>query len=121
MSTTRAQRKKEISVPATFVPRFWDGQDGRALAVREINRRLELLKEDVGADSFQKELLCQEAIFIALQLETMRVTALQTGKIDLGIYTQATNALSGLLSKLGLDRQRKQTTDLRAYVKERQR
>lgn len=112
-------RGKDISLPDTFTPRFWETQDGRCGAVKAIRRRYATLKAHAGADSYQKELLCQEAVFVALQLETMRVTAVESGKFDPGVYTQMVNCLSGLLTKLGLGRHVKQEGSLRAYVRER--
>jgi hypothetical protein len=49
----------------------------------------------------------------------MEVAAMETGKLDLGVYTQAVNALSGLLTKLGLDRRAPATETLNAYIKQR--
>lgn len=87
------------------------------MAVREIKKRLTRLMEDVGADSYQKELLVRRAIFISVQLETMEVNAAEGGMFDMGCYTQAVNALSGLLTKLGLDRKAQEVIDLQDYIK----
>lgn len=100
-----------------FVPAFFDELDGRFSLKKEIRHRLDRLKEDAGVDSYQKELLAKEAVFLALQLETMRVKALaQESNLDSGVYTQMVNALSGLLTKLGLNRQIKPVQSLRDYV-----
>lgn len=111
-----AKRKKEIQIPKKFVPQFWDSEDGRSMIVREIRQRYETLKEDCGADSYQKEMLVQRAIFIGLQLETMEVEAATKGIFDPAVYTQMVNALSGLLNKLGLDRKPAKAATLQAYV-----
>jgi hypothetical protein len=103
-------------VPARFTPRFWEGADGRCAVVKEIQRRHERLRRDSGADSYQKELLCQRAVFISLQLETAEREATETtGKFDAGVYTQMTNSLMGLLRALGLER-KVQAIGLRAYI-----
>lgn len=107
------------NIPKTFVPRFWESADQRYSAVRAIKARYEELVEHTGADSIQKQMLCQRAIFLATYLETMEVNAAEDGKLDMGVYTQAANALSGYLLKLGLDRKELPTTTLETYVAER--
>lgn len=119
MAKTREQRTKEVSLPEKFVPQFWDAVDGRFGVVKEIRRRYEVLKQDAAAESYQKDLLCQRAIFLGVQLETLEAVAVAEGKFDAGIYTQMVNALSGLLSKLGLERQIPKAKNLKAYMKER--
>jgi hypothetical protein len=113
--------KKVITLRNRFVPAFWSEADGRSTIVREIRRRVDVLVADCGADSEQKRCLCQRAVFIALQLETMERTATEKGRLDLGVYTQASNALLGLLKALGLDRKAKGVHDLKSYVNGRNR
>ena len=116
--TTRSERraKTPATVPARFEPRFWESTDQRQSVVKEIRRRCESLRDDTGADSAQKDLLVQRAIFMSIQLETMEVEAIENGKFDQGIYTQMVNALVGVLNKLGLERKIKQVADLHSYV-----
>ena len=116
--TTRAERKAKApaALPATFQPRFLDRADKRQGTIRAIRDRVERLREDAGADSYQKEMLVRRAVFIAVQLETMEVTAAERGPFDAGVYTQMANALSGLLSKLGLERKAKKAESLAEYV-----
>lgn len=109
-------RKKDVSLPRTFSPKFLVDVDGRSGFVKEIRRRLDALVADTGCDSYQKKLLATEAIFISIQLETMRSNAIEGKDLDAGVYTQMVNALSGLLTKLGLDRQLPKTLDLKTYV-----
>lgn len=110
------RKKRHISLPRTFSPKFLVDVDGRSGFVKEIRRRLDALVEDAGADSYQKKLIATEAIFISIQLETMRSNAIEGGDLDAGVYTQMVNALSGLLAKLGLERKVSRTVDLKAYV-----
>lgn len=120
MAKSREQQPKSVAIPEKFVPQFWDAVDGRCGIVKEIRRRYEILKQDAGVESYQKDLLCQRAIFIGVQLETMECIAAAEGKFDPGCYTQMVNALSGLLSKLGLERQFPNRKSLKAYVQERE-
>src|SRR5690606_36982738 len=101
-----------------FVPMFWEQADGRTTAVREIQRRIDVLQADCGADSIQKKMLCQQAVFLHLQLETQQRVALETGKFDASVFTQMSNALLGLLKSLGLDRKTKKVEDLATVLRE---
>ena len=105
-----------VTLPERFVPRFWDECDGRIALVREIRRRVDLLKTDTASDSYQKDILCERAIFIACQLETQERAAIERGKFDAGRYTQMANTLVGLLRSLGLERRAKKLDDLQSYV-----
>jgi hypothetical protein len=111
---------EKITLPKRFEPRFWKDADHRHHKVRLIKRRCAALAQDTGADSAQKELLCQRAAFISVVLETMEVLLAEGREgFDLGAYTQATNTLTGLLKTLGLDRHVKNVTDLKTYLAEK--
>lgn len=116
--TSKKERKakKLATIPAKFTPRFWDDADKRQSCIKEIRRRLEELRSDAGVDSFQKDLLAQRAVFVALQLETKELEALEGKSFDAGSYVQATNCLIGLLRNLGMSKQAAALPDLRAYV-----
>ena len=115
-----AKRKiKEIEIPKTFTPKFWESIDGRSLLVREVKQRFQELVDDTGADNTQKRMLCQRAVFIALQLETMECNAAQGEPFDANTYTVMANALKGYLKDLGINSKSGQTFDLKAYTKAR--
>jgi hypothetical protein len=120
MAKTRVQRKQALAIPDSFVPQFWDRIDGRFAIVREIRRRYDELKADTGANSAQKDLLVQRAVFISVQLETMECMAAESGKHDPGVYTQMTNCLLGLLRQLGLERKKKDAENLQSYLEDRE-
>lgn len=109
-------RKKEVAVPKAFVPKFWDELDGRCIVAKEIRRRYEELASDTGADSVQKQMLVQRAVFINLRLEAIECEAAQGEPFDAGLYASMTNSLNGLLSKLGLNKQIKNADDLQSYL-----
>ena len=112
-------KKKSRMLPGEFEPRFWDDVDGRLGIKKQVRQRFEQLKRDSGAKSIQKQQLCQRAAFISIQLETIECIAAEGGEFDHGGYIQAVNALSGLLSKLGLERQAKEKArDLESYLRE---
>jgi hypothetical protein len=113
----RLYGKRKLTMAKKFAPKLFQNADGRYSVVKELRRRLEELQEDCGADSMQKRLLCENAIFIGAQLETMRVQASKGKEINLGSYTMMANSLQGLLSKLGLDKKLKpELNDLNGYL-----
>lgn len=116
---TRKSDKAIATLPERFVPQFWDECDGRIAVVKEIRRRVELLKTDTASDSYQKDILCERAVFICCQLETQERAAIEKGEFDAGRYTQMANALVGLLRSLGLERKAKRL-DVREYIKQKE-
>lgn len=121
MARRRTETRKDVAIPKTFIPRFWNDIDGRYGIAKEIRHRYETLQADTGADSYQRQMLCQRAVFMSVQLETMECEAAEGGRYDIGVYTQMTNALLGLLRTLGLDRKLKDTADLQTYLEEQRR
>lgn len=114
----RRRFRKAIALPASFVPKFWDEADRRSAIVKEIVRRIERIERDTGANSIQKRLLCQRVVFMQLQLETQEREALESGKLDLGVYTQGVNCLIGLLKAVGLEKHVKDVSELRTYLEQ---
>jgi len=121
MGTTRGKRKKTLTLPSTFEPKFWSQVDGRFGAKRVIRQRVSELIEDTGAESAQMRLLVERLVFLNIQLETAERIATETGEFDPGVYTQMCNAVSGICTKLGLKRHAKPTGDLKAHIARRAR
>ena len=116
----KSRKKPSKSIPARFEPKFWTQADSRLAIVRQIRERYEILKAHAGADSVQRDILCQRATFLTVLLETAEREAIESGKLDAGSYTQSVNALLGLLRALGLQKSRQHVTNLKAYVAERE-
>lgn len=102
-------------LPRKWSPRFWEDIDGRHPLPREIKRRVRVLCQDTGADSEQKRLIAERAVFLSLQLETAEISAVRDGRLDPGTYAQAVNSLLGCLKALGLERKAKRI-GIREYV-----
>ena len=121
--TTREERKAKApaTLPPRWEPRLIESADNRQKVIKLIRRRLERLKEEAGCDSYQKEMLAEQAIFISIQLETAKVNALEGKAFDAGCFTQMVNCLSGLLTKLGLDKQAAQVESLQSILAEKRR
>lgn len=100
----RKSQEKEVILPTKFIPQFFNSVDGRCGVVKEIRRRYERLKRDTGITSYQQEMLCQRAIFIGIQLETMECNAAEGKSFESNVYTQMVNTLTGLLKALGLNK-----------------
>lgn len=115
------RQKKTNTLPARFKPHFLEDADGRIATVKELRRRIELLKTDTASDSYQKDILCERAVFIACQLETQERAAIEGGEFHAGTYTQMVNALVGLLRSLGLRRQAKEVESLESYAAKKSR
>lgn len=115
------QGRQLVRIPGQFKPRFWEDSDMRCAVVKTIRRRYQLLKEHAGGgESFQRDLLCQRAAFLSIILETQEVKAAEGGDLDVGVYTQGMNGLTGLLKTLGLEKRIKNVTDLKSYLEDRQ-
>lgn len=117
--TTRAGRRaRQVpTLPGRFEPKFIEtSTDKRCKVVKLIRKQLERLKTEACCDSFAKEMLAEQAVFVAVQLETMKVNALEGKEFSAGSYTQMVNCLVGLLGKLGLERKAADVLDLSAYL-----
>jgi hypothetical protein len=114
--TRPARSSNGGTLPVRFVPKFWTDADRRVALVREIESRVERMKADANADSYQKEVLAERAVFIVSLLETAERDAIEGVKaLDTGSYVQSVNALIGLLRALGLER-RVKALGLAEYV-----
>jgi hypothetical protein len=105
--TRKVKRRLSAAIPTQFVPEFWTDQDNRQHVARTIRQMVARLRQDVGADSYQKDLLIQRAVFLSLQLETAEIEAVRSGAFDPGVYTQQINSLLGILKALGLEKKAK--------------
>lgn len=128
--STRAKRtkirlrgKKRVKLPTSYKPRLFVEADNRRAVVKELRRRVERLKEDCGATSYQQEMLCEEAVHLFSKLETFRVRELNgedVSEFD-GARTQMLNCLQGILAKLGLTKKMATADDLDDYLSRKKR
>lgn len=115
---------KSTEVPASYRADWIEALDGRTRLARAVHERLATLYSDLGggADggglSYQQRSLCRRVVWLEVLIET-RESALARGQaIDEGAHTQSVNALSGLLSKLGLARRAREAPSLDDYLRE---
>jgi hypothetical protein len=100
----RRRSKRGLELPTKFKPRVFADADSRFWLVKELRKRCKQLMEDVGADSIQKKILCEEAVFLASQIETMRTNAAEGKEFDTRKYTSLVKCMGAIFSKLGLDK-----------------
>jgi hypothetical protein len=117
---TRTKKVPGGKLPAVWTPRTLEEADGRFGVIKTLKANVERLRIDSGADSYQKELLCDRAGFLIALLETQEVNAIERGHLDAGSYVQAINALVGILRHLGLKRVTKRAS-LSQYIEQRER
>ena len=116
----RAERvKPDGTIPARFVPGFFAEMDQRLALAKEVVSRLNQLRSDAGVDSYQKEAIAQNAIFLQLKIETECRRWAEGNEVDWGSITQQMNALNGLFKTLGIQKHRIQVGSLRSYVSEK--
>src|SRR6266545_174343 len=105
----RQQKRLGLALSKQFKPHFWSDADSRIAVVRTIRKRVELMKSHAGGnESYQREILCERAVFVAILLETAETKAAEGEPLDLAAYVQGVNALTGLLRALGLEKRMKQ-------------
>lgn len=111
-STRQARRARDAAtLPARFKPRFLDDVDQRQAVVKTIRRMIERIKVETGCKTLLREILIEELVFLVVLNATARAKALEGGPYDQGVMTQATNAISGLAVKLGIDKLALETID----------
>lgn len=85
-----------------------DGRTAAAQRFRELVRDYSL---DLGGDpSTAQEAIIHRAVSIQVWCEAEEAQYATTGKLDIGTFTTASNALRRLLSDIGLERQSKDIT-----------
>ncbi len=113
----RQQKRLSLALHKQFKPYFWQDADSRIAVVRIIRNRVERMKSDAGgSESYQREILCQRAVFISILLETAETRAAEGEPFDMGAYVQGVNALMGLLKALGLEKRVKSAGGLKEYL-----
>ena len=96
--------------------------DKRTTIAAELRQRHKELCDDLGGInslSYQKRSLIDRAIFLEFHLQDEEIKLAKGEEFDSGRWTQCCNALSGIFSKLGLDRARREVS-LSQYISKSQ-
>lgn len=109
--------------PKQFAPGWLDQLDGRTGVAQTMRERYAAMTSDLGGVeslSYAQRSLVERALWLEYWLQTQEVELAQGNAFDVGKWTQAANALQGILSKLGLTRQAKDVPSLGEYLAKRE-
>jgi hypothetical protein len=105
--------------PSKFNTGWLSELDGRTAIAQEMRERFRAFTDDLGgADtlSYAKRSLVERALWLEFWLAQQEQALAGGSDFDVGKWTQAANALQGILSKLGLDRRAKDVPSLNEYL-----
>lgn len=107
-----------------YTPNWLESLDGRTGIAQQLRHRYACMTSDLGGEehlSYMQRSLVTRALHLEYFLE-LEETKLRNGggaDFDSGKWAQANNALQGILSKLGLQRQAREVS-IGEFVKARQ-
>lgn len=116
----RTNGSKSRDVPDQFRRGWLDDLDGRRTLAREMRDRYQTMTDDLGgADrlSYAQRSLAERALWLEYWLASQERELANGNDFEVGKWTQACNALQGIYSKLGLQRQAKEVPDLATYLR----
>ena len=105
--------------PKAYKPDWLNSLDGRTTVANELRKRHTELCSDLGGFnelSYQQRALIDRALFLEFHLQQEETKLANGADFDSGKWVQACNALNGLLSRLGLQRQVKTIPALQTYL-----
>lgn len=112
---------KTDAIPDQFAPGYLAALDGRTAIAAAMRSRWQELTADLGgADrlSYAQRSLVERALWLEhyLHLQEQKLASGDHEEFDAGKWTQACNALQGILTKLGLERKARDVTTLAEYL-----
>jgi hypothetical protein len=116
---------KLADIPDRYAPGYLDRLDGRTAIAADMRARWQELTDDLGgADrlSYAQKSLVERALWLEhwLAAQEQTLAAGQHEAFDAGRWTQACNALQGILKTLGIERRARDVTpDLASYIRGR--
>lgn len=114
---------KTDSPPEQFKTGWLEHLDGRYAMAQELRQRYDALTGDLGgADrlSYAQRSLCERALWLEYWLASQERALAQGGDFAVGGWVQATNALQGIFTKLGLQRVARDVPSLHEWMRERE-
>ena len=105
--------------PKKFSTGWLSELDGRTAIAQEMRERFRAFTDDLGGAetlSYAKRSLVERALWLEFWLAQQEQALAGGSDFDVGKWTQAANALQGILSKLGLDRRAKDVPSLNEYL-----
>ncbi|MCQ8849041.1 hypothetical protein NQT74_10660 [Alteromonas stellipolaris] len=113
---------KHNTPPEAYKADWLKSMDKRTSIAQDLQQRHIALCDDLGGIdtlSYQQRALIDRFLWIEYWLQREEANLASGGEFDSGRYTQAVNALAGLVNKLGLQRQKRELS-LNQYVKGKQ-
>jgi hypothetical protein len=113
---------KTPSPPAKFSRGWIKELDARYAIAQVMRERFIAFTNDLGGEdrlSYAQLSLVERALWLEYWLAQQEQHLMKGTEFDVGKWTQATNALQGILTKLGLDRKAKDVPDLAEYLSRR--
>jgi hypothetical protein len=110
------------AIPDQFTAGYLNNLDGRTAIATAMRARWQAMTDDLGGAaslSYAQRSLVERALWLEHWLH-IQEQALADGNheaFDAGRWTQACNALQGILTKLGLERRAKDVTSLQDYIR----
>lgn len=114
---------KSQHVPERFEAGWLTVLDGRTEIAKHMRERWQAFTDDLGgADrmSYAERSLAERALWLEYWLASQERELAAGNDFDVGRWTQAANALHGILSKLGLERRTREVQDLSAFLASRE-
>ena len=115
---------KQQAIPDKFAAGYIDRLDGRTAIAQDMRARWQAMTADLGGEatlSYSQLSLVERALWLEHWL-AVQERALADGdyqSFDAGRWTQACNALQGILKTLGIERRARDVTSLADYIKGR--
>ena len=109
---------KQAAPQKDYKTNWLQSLDGRTAIAQELRQRQTSLSNDLGGIaslSYQQRALIDRAIFLEYHLQQQELRLATGADFDSGQWVQAANSLSGIFSKLGLQRKAKDVS-LSQYV-----
>ena len=120
LDTTDIHRDMTTQAPPKKFSTGWLSElDGRTAIAQEMRERFRAFTDDLGGAetlSYAKRSLVERALWLEFWLAQQEQALAGGSDFDVGKWVQAANALQGILSKLGLDRQAKDVPSLNEYL-----
>lgn len=113
---------KVDAIPPKFAPGYLDRLDGRTAVAVDMRQRWQQITDDLGGEatlSYAQRSLVERALWLEhwLAVQEQALAAGQYEAFDAGRWTQACNALQGILKTLGIERRARDVTDLATYLR----
>lgn len=106
--------------PRQFEPQWLTALDGRTAIAQEMRRRFDEVSADLGGDlSYLTRSLVSRYLWQEFWIQQQEQALAEGQEVDIGRYTQAVNAASGLAAKLGLERRQRDVPNLTEYLAKR--